>query len=657
MENTNPLFPLIRFVMLFLFCASLAYSQEYVIVDRENGDRLTGLWRGATETHFDIEYNGQVLTFPLEGVTLSFTSNLENVPDRSSEKHFRNGLALLTLEFPELAKRKFEAALAEFPNHANAHYQLGLLLKAEAQIDEALKRFRSVAKIDAKNFDLVPLLQEIGDEALTTEAYVQAVNAYLLILIHYPEHESVEMLSYQTGFLLSEKLDNAEASLELLEKAITQFPEAYEREKAVYQIGTLQVEIGKPEDALRTMGDLITLYPDGEWVDDAHLKRAIIYLHLGDNEKASKEATLVRDSTEDTFLEEQARKVLEESAWDVYTDGLPDTQIQAIAIDGTSLWIGTPKGIAQIETGNATGWEVNEGAAWQINNHLPVVPDVTTIAANASEIWVGTRNQGVLYYDRKSTEVKNYALTEDLRNAWIRDIKMDKNEIWFATEAGVVRWMRETGTTFHYDASNSPVPNNIHTLALTPETVWIGTSGSNIAIFDRESEIWNPYKSTEIAPETQIVKFNVVDEKLFLTWFNAEDRANGYFQSDWDGARGISVSISTGNDEKTVLENIYITGTVDTTEVQPPPPPVPVDEETPPTPEPQTPLVLWLATDDYLAIQHTRSEAWDDSIGYPKIVLEDSTLQCIALNKDRVWIGTTNGIATIDEKTLSQPKD
>ena len=47
--------------------------------------------------------------------------------------------------------------------------------------------------------------------------------------------------------------------------------------------------------------------------------------------------------------------------WNIYTNNLPDTNIQAIAVDGTSLWIGTPKGIAQIETDGNGGWRANEG--------------------------------------------------------------------------------------------------------------------------------------------------------------------------------------------------------------------------------------------------------------------------------------------------------
>ena len=213
MQNSYTHFSLLCFLMGLLLLTSIAYSDQFVIVDMENGDRLTGrlLNVNATNTHFEIEYNGQVLKFPLEGKTLRFTSKLENVPDQTAAKHYQNGRDWLDLDFPELAKRQFESALEEFPKFADAHYQLGLLYKKDGDIEKALARFRSILLIDAENFNLVPLLQEIGDNAVAAEDYVQAVNAYQIILTHYPEHEAIPTLTYQTGFLLMKELKDTKA--------------------------------------------------------------------------------------------------------------------------------------------------------------------------------------------------------------------------------------------------------------------------------------------------------------------------------------------------------------------------------------------------------------------------------------------------------------
>ena len=124
--------------------------------------------------------------------------------------------------------------MEEFPKFAAAHYELGLLYKTEGDTAKALERFRSVALIDAANFDLAPQLQEIGNNVIATisndevdtvsndevvaKKYAQAVDAFQIILKHYPKHESIAAISYQTGFLLVENLKDKVAGLELLKK-------------------------------------------------------------------------------------------------------------------------------------------------------------------------------------------------------------------------------------------------------------------------------------------------------------------------------------------------------------------------------------------------------------------------------------------------------
>ena len=261
-------------IVLFIYQQHHAYSQQYVIVDRENGDRLTGVWRGGTDTHFEIEYQGEILRLPVEGHRLSFTSDLANVADRTAAKYFRNGLMLLELELPEQAKNRFEAAIEEFPKYPDAHYQLGLLYKANGDTTNALERFRSVAILDAVNFDLVPHFRELGDAALADEAYAEAAENYQLILKYYPEHESVSGLSYITGFLLVEQLENYDEGLPLLELARQQYPNMLSHEKALFLIGKLQARKGELENALHTLQGFVLRYPVSEWVYEARLTRA-----------------------------------------------------------------------------------------------------------------------------------------------------------------------------------------------------------------------------------------------------------------------------------------------------------------------------------------------------------------------------------------------
>ena len=684
-QKTYHLFTLIISVILCLYQFP-AYSQQYVVVDGENGDRLTGTWRGATETHFEIEYNGQVLRLPVAGYRIDFTSNTAHVPDRTAAKYFRNGRMLLELGLPEEAKGRFEAAIEELPKYPAAHYQLGLLHKADDDTASALERFRSVAILDAANYDLVPFFQEFGDTALARGAYAGAVDNYQLILTYYPEHPSVPALSYITGFLLVEQLEDATTGLSLLELAISQYPDRPEHERAFFLIGKLQAEIGRLEDALHTLQGFIVRYPISEWVYEARLTRAGVNLKLGQISEAASEASLIYESSIDETVKERAKQILDRTRWTVYTDadGLPDNQIQAIASDETKLWIGTTKGIMLFETAYDK-WIPIEDVPQLINSAVETVPDVRAIAVNAQEVWIGTRSQGAIHYNRLTGEIQAYSPIDGF-HAWVRDIKMDETEIWFATDMGAIRRIRGSlDPPLVYNVPNSHLPaDDLETLILTPERVWCVSGDGLIGTFDREMEEWYAYHSTAIREGMTIVGIGTAAEQLLFTWFNADEKSNGYFRADLDGRNGKSTTLHTGIDDENKLKNIYIRGNLDTSPVIEEPvieepveepfaeetseeteivpeevveiedpseseffPEMIVEEEAQPLPPtPEVPLVLWIATNDLFYTHHTRSGAWRDTTT-PQIVSGELAIQSLVVANNRAWIATANGLATV----------
>ena len=661
------LFVLIALALLFV-SQQLAYSQQYVIVDSENGDRLSGIWRSGTDTYFEIEYNGQVLQLPLAGHTLNFTSDLAHVPDRTAAKYFHNGLTLLELGLPEKAQQRFEAAIEEFPKYPDAHYQLGLLYKANGDNANALERFRSVAILDAPSFDLVPRFYELGSTALVNEAYDVAVDNYQLILTYYPDHPDVSMLKYLTGFLLIEELESHSAGLSLLESAIKDHPDMAGHEKALFLIGKLQAEIAPLENALHTLDGFVARYPGSEWIYKAHLIRAATNLKLGRLEEAATEAIHVSEISEDEKIKERAKQILDQTKWTVYTDanGLPDNHIQAMTTDGTWLWIGTPKGLMLFQTAY-DNWIAYGVVAQLINTALESAPDVTAIAANPQEVWIGTRSQGAIHYSQLTGEIQNYSPAEGFP-AWIKDIKMDGAEIWFATDTGIIRRIRGGIEPFlHYNTHNSPLPaDDIETLLLTPQTVWGASAEGDVVMFDRKKEEWDSYHSTAIREGMKIVGLAVAKEQLLFTWFNADEKSNGYFRADMDGGNGKSTTLDTGIEDENDLRNIYIRGALDTSPIVKEEPEVePVEEEIPdptipefspetealeiePPPKPQIPLVLWIATNHDLYTHHTRyADVWQYTTT-PQILTGELIVESLVVVNNRVWLATSNGLATMN---------
>jgi len=669
-------FAWIALVLLFV-SQHLAYSQQYVIVDSEDGDRLTGSWRSATDTHFEIEYNGQILRLPLAGHTLKFTSDLAYVPDRVAAKHFHNGLTLLELGLPEKAQQRFETAIEEFPKYPDAHYQLGLLYKADGDNANALERFRFVAILDAPNFDLVPLFHELGDTALANEAYDVAADNYQLILTYYPDHPDVSVLKYLTGFLLIEQLGDPSTGLFLLESAIKEYPDMAAHEKALFLIGKLQADMDQLENALHTLGRFVARYSESEWIYEAHLIRAATYLKLGRLEEAAREAIHVSQISGDDTVKERAKEILDQTKWTVYTevDGLPDNHIQAMTTDGTRLWIGTPKGLMLFETA-FDKWIAFEPVAELINTALENVLDVTAIAANSQEVWVGTRSQGAIHYSQLTGEILNYSAVDGFP-AWIKDIKMDEAEIWFATDTGIIRRIRGSVEPFlYYNTQNSLLPaDDIKTLLLTPQMVWGVSAEGDVVMFDREKEEWDSYHSTAIRDGMKIVGLDIAEEQLLFTWFNPDEKSNGYFRADMDGGNGKSTTLDTGIEDENDLRNIYIRGARDTSpiakeefEAEPvaeiPDPTISefspetegleIESEIegleiePPPPMPQIPLVLWIATNKDLYTHHTRSaDIWQYTTT-PQILTGELIVDSLVVVNNKVWLGTSNGLATMN---------
>ena len=213
-------------------------------------------------------------------------------------------------------------------------------------------------------------------------------------------------------------------------------------------------------------------------------------------------------------------------------------------------------------------WIPIEDVPQLINSAVETVPDVRAISVNAQEVWIGTRSQGAIYYNRLTGDIQAYSPVDGFP-AWVRDIKMDEIEIWFATDVGIIRRIRGSlDPPLVYNVLNSQLPaDDLEMLVLTPERVWCVSGAGVIGTFDREIEEWYRYHSTAIREGMTIGGIGIAAEQLLFTWFNADEKSNGYFRADVDGRNGKSTTLHTGIDDENRLKNIYIRGTLDTSPV------------------------------------------------------------------------------------------
>ena len=617
-----------------ILCPGVGYGQQYASIYLDNGDRITGRWLGADEQSAHIEINNQRLSVPLGEIkNIVPVGDLRLIPNATAEKYFSNGVDLLELGLREEAKKRFQAAIEEFPKYAEAHYQLGRLLQEEGNNDDALRYFGYVAAIDPEAHDMAPQFKQAGDAYLATEEYRKAVDGYLLLFNNYPDYPDSELTAYTAGFLLAEELDAVEEGLRTLQEARTRFPDSPYLEKAEYLIGLLQSKAGQAEPAVRTLTDFILKYPESDWVPAAHLARGDANLQLRLNKDAIADFQFAYEHTSDLKMKREARKKRDESAWTIYkvSDGLPSNQIEAVAVDGDMVWIGTPKGLAQIDV-SMESWQPMTNVPNFINTEIdeknPI--NVRALAVDEQELWIGTLNHGVIRYHKPTAHAETYDTRSGLPHNTVYDIKIDKDEVWVGTFSGVAQYHRSTGQWKMYDKENDHLPaDDITTLAVTPKEIWIGTSASGMAVYDRGIGYWRDF-DLDLRPGGAIVSFDVGQNQVFFTWYDKRNTSSGYGAIQPDTLTHQVQEVIRGN--IVPPENIYVTVSKAMDEI----------EESP---------LMWLATNEGVYIKY--AHGWgQDPIGFPEQRFSTPIVSCISLGDGVAWIGTSEGLAKIDTSAL-----
>ena len=622
-----------------LLCAHIGYGQHYISIYLENGDHLKGRWLGGDEKSIQIEVYAQQLSIPFrEIVYITAFDDAHAIPNEEAEKHFLNGQTFLQLEMHDRAKASFMKAIDEYPKYTDAHYQLARLFEAEGNNDEALKYFGHVVKIDPNSYSMEAKFKEAGDAYLAAEEYRKAVNAYLLLFQIYPDRYGAAAAAYTAGFLLAEELNEPQEGLKVLEEAVAHFPDSEHLERGSYLIGSLQSKLGNAEMAIETLSRFIQNYPQSRWLANAYMARGDAYMQLRQNTDAIADYNSVGPYTSNLKLKNEARKKRSESAWTIYTvsDGIPSNQIQAIAIDGQTLWIGTPKGLAQIDLSAGT-WQPVTDITDHINTlfdeEKPI--DVRALAVDNQELWIGTLNHGVIRYNKTTTFPDTFDRRNALPDNTIYDIKIDKykDEVWIGTFAGVARYMRSTGEWETYSKAIDGLPaDDIVALAVTPDRIWIGTSQNGLAVYNRNLEIWQNFgalDNLDLQAGSEIVSFDVSTNTVFFTWNYSVDKANGY------GEIRQSDLSSTVEDvlrfvDMVPYQSIYVAVTK-----------TPINAA--------QPAIVWIATNGGVWIK--TAEGWRDPIDFPS-QLSTPIVSCIALGVGAAWIGTADGLTKIDTRAI-----
>ena len=624
-------------VLLVLLCAHIGYAQHYISIYLENGDHLKGRWLGGDAESIQIEVYDQQLSIPFhEIIYITAFDDMRTIPGEAAEKHFLNGQTFLQLDMYDRAKASFMKAIDEYPKYTDAHYQLALLFEAEGNNDEALRYFGNVVKIDPNSYSMEAKFKEAGDAYLAAEEYRKAVNAYLLLFRIYPDRYGADEAAYTAGFLLAEELGELQEGLKVLQEAVAHFPDSQHLERGSYLIGSLHSKLANAEMAVETLSSFIQNYPQSRWLANAYMARGDAYMQLRRGTDAVADYNSVGPYTSNLKLKNEARKKRSESAWTIYTvsDGIPSNQIQTIAIDGTTLWIGTPKGLAQIDLSAGT-WQPITDITDHINTlfdeETPI--DVRALAVDSQELWIGTLNHGLIRYNKTTTFPEIFDIRNGLPDNTIYDIKIDKEEVWIGTLEGVARHLRSTGEWKSYRKADGLPADDIMALAVTPDRVWIGTSQNGLAVYNRSMDIWQSFgalDNLDLKTGSEIVSFDISADKVFFTWNYSVDKANGYGEIH-QGDLSSTVEAVLRFVDMVPYQSIYVAATKG-----------PITAVKPAT--------VWIATNGGVWIK--TAEGWRDPIEFPSSRISTPIVSCITLGVGAAWIGTADGLARIDTNAI-----
>ena len=615
---------------LTIFIAHLSLAQVDVVVFMKNGDRISGQWRGGGEREIHLQVGNQRMNFQVSEVeSVAFAADSVSV---AAHRYLRNADVFYQRGLLQEAKSLYQKVLEESPMFSTPYYRLAQIVHGDGDVDTALGYLKFACLTDDPKPEIAQLLQKLGTQYLQNGVYDQATVAYSLILEHFPDFPDKDTLAYSTGILLARQSTEPQHTLDLLQSATINYLDHPDFEEASYLIGDLQTKNNQPELAVTTLTNFILAFPDSQWIAEAQLARGSAFLALNQNREAIADfTTVINTPTFPVTLKREARKRRDDSAWSVYrvSDGLPNNQVQAIAIDGNFIWVGTSKGIMQVDiTDNS--WQPIIEVSSTINQMFERGPiNVRAIEATEQGVWVGTMNHGLIYYDKIDQTSINYTVSDGLPHKLVYDIQADElnDEVWVGTFSGVARYRRAIDTWVQYNREENDLPaDDIVALAVTPITVWVGTSQSGLAYYSRTEDLWRSYGTFEGLEQIvgkSIISFDTTVDGVFFTWYNRQRQLNGYTEADLRGFESVSEEVSRGTTGP--LENIQIAVS---------------DNE------------LWLITNDDVYKRGRYSGKWDQ-IAYPTDRLGSITVNCIKLGDGVAWIGTSNGLAQLNTQALT----
>ena len=201
------------------------------------------------------------------------------------------------------------------------------------------------------------------------------------------------------------------------------------------------------------------------------------------------------------------------------TTGLPNLNVRAVTVEGESIWIGTPGGVARLEDLRIQQVFTMEAGGLLHDN-------VQSIAVANKQVFFGTV-AGLAIYEVETNQWEKltpYYDTKILREDQIRWIELDGHHLWVlnwssSPNGAILKFDRRTDTWIEYTkyalpiSTEVPFITEIHRLAVGTEDVWFATADAGVLRYHKVSDTWTHFTKSSGLPghHTSFVEFDKPD--------------------------------------------------------------------------------------------------------------------------------------------------
>ena len=190
--------------------------------------------------------------------------------------------------------------------------------------------------------------------------------------------------------------------------------------------------------------------------------------------------------------------------WENFTiaNGLPNSHVFSVLVDGERIWAGTEEGLSVYESGRWKTYTTADGLAHRVVLSL-------ALDKRTGDVWAATMG-GLSHVS--GGRINSYTqLNSGLSNDVVYGVSVQGDYVWVATAAGASRLNTRTSQWDLYNERNTPMAE-IWTYAVNAGTdkVYYAVWGSGLLEYDVKTERWKGYDDPD--GETEIVLFK--DEGL-----------------------------------------------------------------------------------------------------------------------------------------------